>query len=168
MQKKNHEELLVSLQLERKMFQNELSRQETMSERVIVRKDLQKCERKIKELTEQLQNDKSKNEEISQELGIQKKELEDRIAETEEEHNELSRRREKIVKNIDKPNLALYDRVRGAREGVAVVSIVNHACGGCHSRIPSQLDADIRSGDKMTQCNSCRRILYWEKAEVPS
>ena len=61
MQKKNHEELLVSLQLERKMFQNELSRQETMSERVIVRKDLQKCERKIKELTEQLQKENNRS-----------------------------------------------------------------------------------------------------------
>ena len=55
MQKKNHEELLVSLELERKMFQKELALQETMSERVEVRKDLRKCERKIKELTEQLQ-----------------------------------------------------------------------------------------------------------------
>ena len=47
---KNHEELLVSLELERKMFQKELSLQETMSERVEVRKDLKKCEKKIKEL----------------------------------------------------------------------------------------------------------------------
>ena len=52
---KNYEELLASLELERKMFEKELSRQETMSERVEVRKDLRKCERKIKELTEQLQ-----------------------------------------------------------------------------------------------------------------
>ena len=55
LQKKNHEELLVSLELERKMFQKELTLQETMSERVEVRKDLRKCERKIKEITEQLQ-----------------------------------------------------------------------------------------------------------------
>ena len=55
LQKKNHEELLVSLELERKMFQKELALQETMSERIEVRKDLRKCERKIKELTEQLQ-----------------------------------------------------------------------------------------------------------------
>ena len=47
---KNHKELFVSLELERKMFQKELSRQETMSERVEVRKDLAKCEKKIKEL----------------------------------------------------------------------------------------------------------------------
>jgi len=55
---KIHEELLVSLELERKMFQKELTLQETMSERVIVRKDLQKCEKKIKELTEQIKKGK--------------------------------------------------------------------------------------------------------------
>ena len=50
----------MSLELERKMFQNELALQETMSERVEVRKDLRKCERKIKELTEQFQKRKTK------------------------------------------------------------------------------------------------------------
>ena len=47
---KIHEQLQVSLELERKMFQKELTLQETMSERVEVRKDLAKCEKKIKEL----------------------------------------------------------------------------------------------------------------------
>ena len=59
---KIHEELLVSLELERKLLKKELTLQETMSERVEVRKDLIICERKIKDLTEQLQkeNDRSK------------------------------------------------------------------------------------------------------------
>ena len=61
MQKKNHEELLVSLELERKLLQKELTVQETMTERVVVRKDLQKCERKIKELTEQLQKENNRS-----------------------------------------------------------------------------------------------------------
>ena len=58
---KIHEELLVSLELERKLLQKELSVQETMSERVVVRKDLAKCERKIKELTEQLQKENNRS-----------------------------------------------------------------------------------------------------------
>ena len=58
---KIHEELLVSLELERKLLQKELSVQEAMSERVVVRKDLQKCERKIKELTEQLQKENNRS-----------------------------------------------------------------------------------------------------------
>ena len=59
---KIHEELLVSLELERKLLKKELTLQETMSERVEVRIDLMNCDRKIKELTEQLQkeNDRSK------------------------------------------------------------------------------------------------------------
>ena len=59
---KIHEELRVSLELERKLLKKELTLQETMTERVEVRKDLVICERKIKDLTEQLQkeNDRSK------------------------------------------------------------------------------------------------------------
>ncbi len=54
---KIHEELRVSLELERKLLKKELTLQETMSERVAVRKDLAKCEKKIKEFTEQLQKE---------------------------------------------------------------------------------------------------------------
>ena len=54
---KIHEEILVSLELERKLLKKELTLQETMTERVEVRKDLAKCEKKIKELTEQLQKE---------------------------------------------------------------------------------------------------------------
>ena len=76
MQKKNHEELLVSLELERKMFQKELTLQETMSERVEVRKDLRKCERKIKELTEQLQKRNTRMETTATALKDFQKEVE--------------------------------------------------------------------------------------------
>ena len=37
----------------RRSLESELSRQETMSERVVVRKDLRECNRKIKELTDE-------------------------------------------------------------------------------------------------------------------
>ena len=59
---KIHDELRASLELERKLLKKELTLQETMTERVAVRKDLMNCERKIKDLTEQLQkeNDRSK------------------------------------------------------------------------------------------------------------
>ena len=76
MQKKNHEELLVSLELERKMFQKELALQETMSERIEVRKDLRKCERKIKELTEQLQKRNTRMETTATTLKDFQKEVE--------------------------------------------------------------------------------------------
>ena len=54
---KIHNELQASLELERKLLKKELTLQETMTERVAVRNDLVKCEKKIKELTEQLQKE---------------------------------------------------------------------------------------------------------------
>ena len=54
---KIHDELRASLELERKLLKKELTLQETLGERVAVRKDLIKCERKIKNLTEQLQKE---------------------------------------------------------------------------------------------------------------
>ena len=60
---KIHEELLTSLELERKLLKKELTLQETMTERVMVRKDLINCERKIKDLTEQLQKENNRSKE---------------------------------------------------------------------------------------------------------
>ena len=54
---KIHNELQASLELERKLLKKELTLQETMTERVTVRNDMIKCEKKIKELTEQLQKE---------------------------------------------------------------------------------------------------------------
>ena len=58
---KIHDELRASLELERKLLKKELTLQETMTERVEVRKDLIKCERKIKDLTEQLQKENNRS-----------------------------------------------------------------------------------------------------------
>ena len=58
---KIHDELRASLELERKLLKKELTLQETMTERVVVRKDLMNCERKIKDLTEQLQKENNRS-----------------------------------------------------------------------------------------------------------
>ena len=58
---KIHDELRASLELERKLLKKELTLQETMQERVTVRKDLINCERKIKDLTEQLQKENNRS-----------------------------------------------------------------------------------------------------------
>ena len=58
---KIHDELRASLELERKLLKKELTLQETLGERVIVRNDLIKCERKIKDLTEQLQKENNRS-----------------------------------------------------------------------------------------------------------
>ena len=67
---KIHDELRMSLELERKLLEKELSLQETMTERVEVRKDLKECEKKIKNLTEQLQKENYGDRKNGDEKGI--------------------------------------------------------------------------------------------------
>jgi len=110
---------------------------------------------------EQLKLDKTQNKETAVELEKQKKELEKTIQSTEEEHKTLTAQRDKIAPNIGVRHIGLYDRVRKARNGVAVVPVTNHSCGGCHSYLTSQFVVEIRGGDGVTQCNSCQRILFW-------
>ncbi len=112
-------------------------------------------------LEEQLKLDKTQNKETAVELEKQKKELKKTIQSTEEEHKTLTAQRDKIAPNIGVRHIGLYDRVRKARNGVAVVPVTNHSCGGCHSYLTSQFVVEIRGGDGVTQCNSCQRILFW-------
>ena len=113
-------------------------------------------------LEEQLKIDKLKLNEKSKELEIQREKLEGTITSTEKEQVELTDKRAALIPSIDVRHLAMYNRIRQARGGVAVVPVVNGACGGCHSKLTSQMLAEIRTGEKIITCSACRRFLYWE------
>ena len=113
------------------------------------------------QLEEQLKFDESQISELDIELKNQAGELEKRVASSKEEETRLSQEREKIVPTINSKFMSVYDRIRQAKNGIAVVPIVDHNCGGCHSRITSQHEAEIRNGEGVYQCSNCRRILHW-------
>ncbi|MBC8175168.1 MAG: hypothetical protein H8E82_05900 [Candidatus Marinimicrobia bacterium] len=113
-------------------------------------------------IEEELKIDTLKLEEISEELAIQKEMLEKTIASTDKEKQEFMSQRETIIPNIEPRYLSIYNRVRQARDGLAVVNVVNRVCGGCHARLTSQMISEIRSGTIVHTCPACRRFLYWD------
>lgn len=113
-------------------------------------------------LEEQVKLDRLQVEQTEQELESRKKELANTISKTERQYKQLMLEREALTPHIGARHMALYDRVRDARDGVAVVPVVDHACGGCHSRITSQSLVEIRDGRSIVQCPVCRRMLYWK------
>jgi len=58
-----------------------------------------------------------------------------------------------------------YERVHGARDGRAVVPVVNNACGGCWRAQPPQLMQEIRRGDRVLTCDGCGRMLVLPPGE---
>jgi len=113
------------------------------------------------ELKENIAMEEHRYEELSEELEKREEELQETIAETEKEQAELEKKREEVIEDVSRAKLSKYNRIRKARNGLAVVPVVNDACGGCHQRIPPQDLVEIRTGDRMIPCEICGRFLYW-------
>ena len=69
--------------------------------------------------------------------------------------------RGEIVKVIDADLLRQYERVAGARNGIAIAEAKDEHCQVCHVRLRPQVYNEIRIGDRILSCDSCGRILYY-------
>ncbi len=129
--------------------------------------EIQLSEKRIKEASFKLESVKevvlkSKEllEERSKDLVVKKSELDDIIADTEKEEDELLKKSQENEKFIEERLLAAYQRIRkNARNGLAVVQVERDACGGCFNKIPPQVQLDIRMHKKIIVCEYCGRIL---------
>lgn len=80
----------------------------------------------------------------------------------EEEELRYRHEREKIVARITRANrsdLDIYERIRRAKKGTAVVPVRRGACGGCFHRVPPQRVLELRQNTRMHTCERCGRIL---------
>lgn len=124
-------------------------------------------EKKIKEFTEEIRNREREISELKQVLegrraDLQQKESElDRIiAETKQDEEKLRERAKKLEVTIESRLLTAFKRIRkGARNGLAVVTVQRGACGGCFNKIPPQKQLDIKLRKKIIVCEYCGRIM---------
>jgi hypothetical protein len=100
-------------------------------------------------------------------LKIELKEKSDELALVNKEHEEeelkLRHEREKFVSRIQKSDLQMYERIRKAKSGLAVVPVKRSACGGCYNRVPPQRVLELRKNSHLMTCERCGRILVSEE-----
>lgn len=72
----------------------------------------------------------------------------------------LEQERLQFVPNMNKRILALYDRVRVARNGLGLVPALNGRCSGCNLSLPPQLFNEIMKYNNAQSCPNCNRILF--------
>ena len=75
-------------------------------------------------------------------------------------------KREGLVKQIQPYYLTIYNRVRPAKAGVAVVALRNGACGGCYNAIPRQMVLELKKAEKHTVCEYCGRIVVGDPIAI--
>ncbi len=101
----------------------------------------------IKQLSDQLKEHRSELSEINKH--------------TQEEEDRLMHDREKLAKALDDRQLRMYERIRVAKDGLAVVPIQRNSCSGCFSAIPPQRIIEVRKKGRLLNCEFCGRILVW-------
>lgn len=86
-------------------------------------------------------------------LKGEKKKLESDVA-------RLSQERAAIVSSVDEDDLALYEKLRNLRSGVAVSKVTDKACSACGTTLSATLLHAARNPNQINRCETCSRILY--------
>lgn len=105
-------------------------------------------------LLTELENARARAGPLRVEAGARRQQLEDELA--------IERdRRYNLAIRIDERVLALYDRIRSGRAGVALAPLTDEAvCGNCYTAVTIQQELQIKELSALVCCEGCGVILY--------
>jgi predicted nucleic acid-binding Zn-ribbon protein len=64
-----------------------------------------------------------------------------------------------VKPRVPAPLRSRYDRLLGARDGIAVTEIKKGACGACFKALTPHAMQEARRGDTVQTCEACGRIV---------
>jgi hypothetical protein len=73
---------------------------------------------------------------------------------------EMMEERGRVAAQITPKVLTEYERIRKGRAGVAIAEAVNGRCSKCNIALRPQFLQELRRGDAIMICESCKRMLY--------
>jgi hypothetical protein len=147
---------------EYKAFLNEIDlekrRKAEIEERIIeVMEELEALQAKIKFQEAETSDAEAKtNDKLS--------ELNSELDRTRGELLAVEQNRSGITAELKPEVLALYERIRQGKGGVALARLQDNRCSGCLTLLPPQFVIEVEKGDRICFCEYCGRILIPSKA----
>lgn len=135
-----------------------------------IKNKIDDLEKKILDVAQTIEDLTASNDTIGSELVQLRRDFEEsdselqaKISASSEEENILRQERNIVEKNLTPQQLSAYERIRLAKGGTAVAYCNGGVCSGCFSFIPPQKVVEIRNMKKLYYCESCGRIMVWDK-----
>lgn len=94
-------------------------------------------------------------------VDAEKKQAQEKTAADRAEIARLNADRAETGKGMTPKALSEYERIRKGRAGVAIAEAVNGRCSKCNITLRPQFMQELRRGDSLMYCESCKRILYY-------
>jgi len=128
------------------------AQQEAMEEKVLTMlEDIDPARGSVAEIEADIQRIEKARSELESSIKQQWNTIDSELARKEE-------RKQQALRPIDPELLALYEKLRDIKEGVAVASYDHGVCGGCHMTLSPAEQEEAFAAD-MPRCVHCRRIL---------
>jgi predicted nucleic acid-binding Zn-ribbon protein len=129
------------------------------------RKDLQREERLLVDLDEQMKQNASLVDQQELELADRKAGIEAEVAEKNAQVERLLEREKEITPDLDPEVFFKFERIIKNKMGRGIVAIKGGVCMGCHMILPVQFANTVRTGEEIVFCPYCSRILFYEESE---
>jgi predicted nucleic acid-binding Zn-ribbon protein len=115
---------------------------------------IEDAQRSLDELTAQLADADTRNQKLEEARDAKYAEIDAELA-------ELTTRRGPVAQGVPDELLALYDRLRAAKNGVGAAALRARQCEGCMLGLDNAEIVKIRAAadDEVLRCEECQRIL---------
>jgi len=172
---------LRALEEKRKRFQDQLyggairnPRQlsDLQEEVAMLSREIRKVEDRMLELMEMLEDRRAQIH--AREAGL--KERQERLQAVRSKYEttggrlrqeiaELEAQRGGLAAQVSADLLKRYEQIRTRQGDPALVRVTGNMCPGCRITLPSELLKALQAGRPNLSCESCRRLLFWQRQE---
>lgn len=94
------------------------------------------------------------------EFNTKKKQVDDEMAIINDQLKVKESQRSRIAPDVRPDCLSRYERILANKDGLGIVKVEGHACGGCHMHLTEQVMNELKKFEQLISCDMCARILY--------
>jgi predicted nucleic acid-binding Zn-ribbon protein len=107
-----------------------------------------------------LETERSAVAQYEKEFNAKKKQVEDDVAVIVDRLKVKESQRARIAPEVRPDYLSRYERVLKNKDGLGIVKVVDHACGGCFMHLTEQVLNELKKYEQIISCDQCARFLY--------
>ncbi len=119
------------------------------------------------ELEKEVKSAEAELARVEQQVKAALRDFDEEQAACEKEAAELGGQREGLSSQVAEDTLTMYDRIARGHGGIALAEARDEVCQVCRIHIRPQNFVEVKRGDQIHFCDSCHRILYYQRAASP-